>query len=77
MSITSKTIQGVGESNCLEYASLEIMGEGNSRTHKFSFSTQQPCIVESSEDENIVHLTITGEQEFADIIKFIVEASKA
>lgn len=75
MSITSKTIHGVGDSGCLEHASLEVQGEpGYSRRYMFSFLAQQPFTVE--QDEDIVNIIITGDLEFGDFIQFINEASK-
>lgn len=75
MSISSKTIQGSGDSGCIEHASLEVQGEpGNSRRYMFSFLAQQPLQVE--QDRDIVNIIITGDQEFGDFIQFINEASK-
>lgn len=71
MTIAHTKIEGVGESNCLEYALLGVTGEpGNSRRYTFTFTTQQPCEVERL-DENTVQLVITGDREFSDIVSFI------
>ena len=76
MTTTSKKLEGAGESGCLEYASYQVSGDaGNFRVHEFSFVTQQP--VEVEQRANGVHITITGDQEFADIVRFISEATKS